>query len=314
MISLALGYITGRRNPKWEWYFDAIRSQNRKRVTQIIVIDYYAQVCDDWTQTDVEKRQEYLFDSAGDLWPLVKWSSPKPTIWQGPHRVTRGNHWAMSNARNTAICLCKADWLSLSDDRCALSPMWMAGIKRAIAHNYIMFGAYEKHHGLRVHNGVAVASDKHVASDNRLAVSKGKIAVANGAWGYGCTLAAPLTWLLDAGGYPEKADGLSFEDVLASMVWHRRKYPMRYDPMSMVIQDRTPSELDAPFIRNDKGEIGTPRDKSHAALEVIGAKDKCENEFDLREERERVLRGEPWRIPDRTDPRDWFDGSRISDL
>jgi hypothetical protein len=316
MISLAIGFITGRKDCKFEWFAASLANQMRSTVKQVVVVDFYSQVCDDWTQRDVDARREYFFDTASrfGMSKMLAVSPPKPTIWAGPHRVTKENWWHVANCRNTFFCLARTDWVACNDDRCVLGPKWMDGVRHAINHNCIAYGAYEKHFGLRVKRGRVIGSDRQTAWDNREAIASGKIVRVDGSWAYGCTFAMPLKWALDVNGVPEKCDGMSFEDICYGKILEQNKYPMKYLPQMKVIQDRTPGSLDKPFRREDKGELGTERDKSHASLIHIAAKTRSENEFDLREERERVLRGEPWRIPDRTDPRDWFDNSPIIGL
>lgn len=313
VITIALH--TGRTRPKFEWFFDSLKHQKGlKRVKQIIIVDFYAQACDGWTKEDVLERREEVKNAAGDFLPIVQWVPPKPTIWQGPHRVTRDNHWAMSNARNTSICLCRNEWLVMLDDRCVLEPGYITAVKRAISGKFILFGGYQKHHDLIVRDGRVVHIGTISGKDNRLDESHGRMKSVGGGWAYGCSVAAPLEWLLQVNGYPELADGLSFEDVLLGSILEANGFPMKYDPHCRVTQDRTPSEMDNPFIRNDKGELGTTNDKSHKSLEVIGAKKRSEHEWDLRQIRADVLSGKPFPIPSNPDPRDWFDQTPIRGL
>jgi hypothetical protein len=313
MVTIA--FHTARRDPKFSWLFDSIRRQKGiSRVTQIIVVDYYAQTYADWSVDEFEARNREIFlaSAANRMSTRIDRVAPKPNIWQGEYRITKENWWAMSNCRNTSFCLCRNPWIVLLDDRCVLSPDWMSGVRRAMAGNYIAFGSYEKHYGLSVRNGVVQGSEKVTGVDNRLALARGRTVKANGAWAYGCNLALPLELALQVNGYPERADGLSFEDVLFGMVLHNNGFPMRYDPAMKVTQDRTPSELDAPFKRSDKGV--SPNDKSHASLTVIGGVKRSENEHNLRAVREAVLKGEPFPLPDPTkEYRDWYDNSLIKD-
>lgn len=314
-MSLTVAYITGRTRARFDWFFDSLaRQKGLKRVTQIIIVDFYTS--DDMGDMEAAKRTDSVglaAKKAGIVIDLIDHVPPKPTIWQGPHRITKENWWAMSSARNTAFALCKNPWIALLDDRCVLAPDWMTGIKRAIAGNYVVFGSYEKHYGLNVRNGLVTGSEHVSGVDNRLAMAKGKLVKANGAWAYGCNLALPLEIALKVNGYPEKADGMSFEDILFGMVLHNNHYPLRYDPNMRVIQDRTPADMDKPFRREDKGV--SPNDKSHASLDEIGGKKRSENEHDLRAIRNLVLNGGQFPVPDPNgDYRDWFDGQPIREL
>lgn len=317
MITAA--YITGRRQPRFDWFFDSLRLQKRvEKVTQITVVDFYAQVMQDWPGNMVEARRDEVLSAAAraDFEKITQWVPPKPTIWQGPHRVTRGQWWANSSNRNTAICLCRNPYLLLLDDRCVLLPGVLDGAWHSIKKKYAMCGGYEKRHDLGVMNGVITASGIVSGSDNRDHMANGKIVPANGAWFYGCLTCVPIEWWLNVNGYPEDADALSFEDVLAGMAIHNNGYPIRFNPNARIVEDRTPSQMDKPFLRTDKGV--SPLDKSHKSLEVLGGAKRFEHSWghwNLREIREQVLNGGAFPIPDpNAEYRDWFDGSLINGL
>ena len=57
--------------------------------------------------------------------------TPKPTPWQGPHRLTSRDYAAIANARNTALCLATYDYVAFLDDRAHLGPEWLAAERRA---------------------------------------------------------------------------------------------------------------------------------------------------------------------------------------
>jgi glycosyltransferase involved in cell wall biosynthesis len=305
VISLAIGYITGRREPKWEWFFDSLRRQNHKRVTQIIIIDYFAQLVDDWGSEDVFQRKQRLRESAGDLWPLVTWHEPRPNIWQGQHRIMRENWWAASAARNTAIALCRTDWIAFLDDRCVLTPNWMPGIRRAIELNYCVFGGYEKRHGMNVKNGVIVEPGTVTGTDNRAGIANGKVVKVGGNWCYGCTLALPLKWALEVNGFSEDyADGCSMEDILFGMTLQNSGFSMRYDPSMKIIEDRTPEQCTEKYRREDKGV--SPNDKSHKLLEVFSNAKTSMNSYSLSAVRNDVLSGKPFPLPSASHI-DWYD-------
>lgn len=312
-MSLTVALITGRRDAKFEWLFESLRRQRGfDRVTQIVVVDFYAQSCDDWTNTDVVLRHTQVLNAAGKLRPLIQHAPPKPTIWQGPHRVTKGNWWANSNARNTAIALCRNEWIALCDDRCVLQPGWMQAVKAAMKKQYIVFGSYQKRHNLVVNSGIIQDMGALSGMDNRDEIAKGKVVKATGQWAYGCTFAMPVEWALEVNGVPEQADGMSFEDILFGMILQNNGFPMRYDPSMRMIQDRTPSELDKPFRREDKGV--SPNDKSHASLVQIGGMKRSAHDWELRQVRADVLAGKPFPVPSNPDPCDWYDNEPIRGL
>jgi glycosyltransferase involved in cell wall biosynthesis len=311
MISLAIAYVTGRKNCRFDWLFSSLALQNTKRITQIIVVDFYAQEHHDigWTRENVNERKNDLFGQA-EKYGFVKFlthAPVRPNIWQGPHRIMRENWWAASAARNTAMAHCRADWIAFLDDRCVLTGGWMPAIKRAIQHNYIAFGSYEKHHNLAVRNGTPLGNLEvtRTASDNREAICGGGIVKAEGHWCYGCTLALPLKWALKVNGFSEDyADGCSMEDILFGMTLQNSGFPMRYDPSMKIIEDRTPSECTEKYRREDKGV--SPNDKSHKLLEVFANAKTSMNSYSLSAVRNDVLSGKPFPLPSASHI-DWYD-------
>jgi hypothetical protein len=309
MISLAIAYVTGRKNCRFDWFFDSLAHQNTKRVTQIIVVDFYAQEHADlgWTREHVNERKNELFgaaERAGFSKHLVH-TPVRPNIWQGPHRIMRENWWAASAARNTAIALCRTDWIAFLDDRCVLTPNWMPGIRRAIELNYCVFGGYEKRHGMNVKNGVIVEPGTVTGTDNRAGIANGKVVKVGGNWCYGCTLALPLKWALQVNGFAEDyCDGVSMEDIIFGMCLASNGFPMRYDPRMKMIEDRTPSECTEKYRREDKGV--SPNDKSHKLLEVFANAKTSMNSYSLSAVRNDVLSGKPLPPPSASHI-DWYD-------
>src|SRR5688572_836003 len=134
MKSLTVCYITCRKNHKFEWFMDSLKLQPGYTTDiKVIRVDLY---CD-------ERHME------GDVLVVP----PKPNVWQGKHRKTKENWWAIANAKNTGICLCETEWFSTADDRSVLVPTWLGAVKEAMEKNYVVAGAYEKVHNLRVENG-----------------------------------------------------------------------------------------------------------------------------------------------------------------
>lgn len=137
-----------------------------------------------------------------------------------------------------------------------------------------------------------------------------------GQWLFGCTLALPLSFALQVNGYEELMDGLSMEDVIFGKQLEAHNFPIFYDPRFKIVEDRTPSESGPVMRREDKGEKGTVRDKSHAALDRFANKLRADNwGTDLSKVREIALITGQFPIPDPTvEWRDWFDNERIADF
>lgn len=293
---LTIAYITGRYAPMFGWTFDSLEKQvGSENDIDIIVIS----------------AQDVSFPYQ------VKVSAPKYSVWQGKHRLTSSEWWAMSNARNTAICLAQDGYIVFLDDRCVLQPGWLHAVREAMDGNYAIAGTYKKVHNLVVKDGLAASWDNET-QDSRMPYASNKEGPApcGGEWFFGCSCGLPLEWALNIGGYDEDCDSLSFEDCIFGIMLEKNGYPIRFDPRMAIIQDRTPGQLGPEYKRTDKGI--SPCDKSHRILEMVqkGGRHKAPNYFGeggIRALRERVLKGEPFPIM-QVPQNDWFDGQLVKDF
>lgn len=308
--SLTICVITGRDHPREDWLFHSLQSQllREEWVHRFIIVD-----------AGVWAEDSYLTEPH---WPCLVQivSRPKPTIWQGEHRVTREDWWAASNARNTGLALADTEWIWFLDDRLVLGEHCVQSLREAMEANYAVFGSYEKRHGMRVENGVIVEPGVVTGEDDRMGVLR---AIGHpldqprafgpewgAGWGYGCCVALPVRWALQVGGFEQAMDGHGFEDVIFGMMLGNSGLPLRYDPRMRVIEDRTPDKCGKVYRKEDKGV--SPHDKSHRSLELFGKAFQTSNRAQLLQSRAAVLRGEPW--PVLLDPlTDWWDGERIGE-
>ena len=89
---------------------------------------------------------------------------------------------------------------------------------------------------------------------------------------------------------------------------------MYYDSRMRIIEDRTPTEIGGALKRGGKKGKNTPwDDKDYKILDIMRASTTSGNSYDLRELREKVLKGEPF-PPPTASHRDWFDDELISEL
>lgn len=116
-------------------------------------------------------------------------------------------------------------------------------------------------------------------------------------------------------GFPEDiCDGLGFEDIAFGILLRNNNLDMRYDSRMRIIEDRTQSEIGGALKRGGKKGPNTPwDDKDYKILELMGNAKTSGNSFNIRELRQRTLKGEPF-PPPTASHLDWFDGSPISDL
>lgn len=309
---LTIAYLTNRKEPHIEWFFRSLRRECKGHCadTKVIVVDFWCN-----------------HRPAGFVNEGVIHVPPKPTVWQGHHKLTKDNWFAASNARNTALCLAPDGWIAHVDDLSVLMPGWLSCVREAMNNNYIACGSYRKVNKLIVEEdgsvpnwAPVVGQDKagktiEIGLDTRFPQVKQDLTPHTGGWLYGCSLAAPVEALLSINGWPEDlCDGMGYEDVYTGIVLHNAGFRLMYDRRMMTLESEEghrPTRDDATFIRRDPGV--SPNDKSHAALAVAQSSTRFENVSvgNIRDLRARLLRGDPF--PPRTEPAyEWFSKQHLS--
>lgn len=295
MQSLSIIYTTSREEPEFDWFMESLRSQwdfQNDHCPCIIVVDFHK-----------EKREKKY----GDIHTL-----PKPTQWQGRHRLTSEDFWAVSSGRNTGICLAKSDYVVFVDDRCVLGPEWVKAVKEAMAGGYMVCGSYEKRVNMEGDNGKILSMGQMVSLDNRLEhsmrIGLPEVSDCAGNWVYGCGIAMPLDWVLQVGGFEEAMDGAGFEDCIYGLMCQNNGFSIKYDRRMHLIEDRTPGFTGKPMRREDRGL--SPNDASHRALEIFGTAKNTSNRHLLLQSRKAILEGKDF--PLFIGPTDWWDACPIS--
>lgn len=311
---ISIGIITARPDPKFDWFFQSLRLQGGlESLGQIILIDFFAQPCDNWTQNDVDKRREVVMKQAADagFYNYVEWHPPMPTVWAGPNRLPKDNWWHAAACRNTVLCHAKHEFVACLDDRFVLMPTWMDAVRQAEQEKYVVCGTYQKRSNMTVVDGVIQHGGTITGEDSRLKVTNGHKFKCGGPWCFGCTFALPLEWALNVNGVDSTCDGLSMEDVIFGNTLTNAGYPIYYDPRMSMVEDRTPGQLGTPMRREDKGI--SPNDKSHGLLSKMRGVKRAIHPIDLRKIRDSVLAGNPF--PPAWGPtEDWWDGQKTSEM
>jgi len=306
MNTLTICYFTNRPDPKIRWFFDSLHRETGGDYTgiKVVVVDFFA-----------SERQ----------WVIgipITHVAPKPTVWQGPHRLTKQDYFAASNARNTAICHAPDGWIAFVDDLSVLLPGWLNAVREAMREGYIVLGAYKKMKKLVVENGSVVSYEDFPGGvDSRWNLGRDNRPVtAAGSWLFGCSLAAPVSALVAIGGFPEICDGLGMEDCTAGMMLQNCDYTFKYDRRMLTYESEEDHAQLPVFLREDPC-IGDPdsrprNDMSHAALRIFqGAKyhPGYFNDGGIAALRQHVLAGGEFPIQQHPVHR-WFDGIELSKL
>ncbi len=302
MKSLTIAYITSRKEPHVEWFLDSLVPQLTERVTVIIVDGCKTST----TGLDGAMMTETRSFVSPNPNIEIKHVEPKPTIWQGVHRITPEDWWAKSNALNTAIALCQTEWIAFMDDRSVLLPGWLDVIKQAMDGPYAVCGAYQKRVNMEVVNGVITNQGTLIGSDSRRDLPHPQLSKD---W-YGGHGALPLEWCLAVNGFSEDyCDSLGLEDAMFGHTLYYSGFEQRYDSRMKIVEDRTQGQIDGALRRSDWGE--SPNDASHAIVAAFQGQRTSMNSYNLRSLRESVLAGNPFPPPTASHTH-WYSGEDIA--
>lgn len=319
---LTIAYMTNRHDCRIEWFADSLWNQWKsiKNPLTIVVVDYWAE---EFGRRAVFLEKLKKFENAGvDIIHVT----PKPTVWQGKHRLTKEDYFAAANARNTAICLAKDGWLAYVDDLSVLLDGWLERVLLAMKGNYIVLGTYEKVLDLKVEGGKpTMFTSRPVGMDSRMnhfivhhsdAANDG-IVQAGGSWLYGCSLAAPVEAFLSINGWDENCDSMGAEDYPCGYMMERRGYKLMFDTKMKTFESEELHHVEHAFKRIDKPNVKGQKDASNAYLTLMmhTQMNWAPNYFQktIADERKRVLETGKFTctlIPEH----DWRDGQPIREM
>lgn len=226
---------------------------------------------------------------------------PKPSVWQGPQRVTTRDFWAASNARNTGIVVARRDYVAFLDDRCQLGHRWLECLRRAARERESVYaGSYDKD------------DDEPIVDHRRLRFPGGRRGI-SGNWLYGGSIALPLSWVLEVNGFEEGCDGLAMEDVVFGDQLVNAGYRLDFVADMYVRKIRRGAVKQHGMSALDKGS-GRLR-KSLVARQRFGRRRRTEFTPDLRILREEYVRlGRFSDLELLVEPVDWYDGQPLREL
>lgn len=306
---LTCAYMTNRMDCRFEWFADSLHNETGGDYTDIrvVCVDFFA-----------ASRQITC------KCPSFLHTPPKPSVWQGPHRLTTRDYFAASNARNTAICHAPDGYIAFVDDVSVLLPGWLARVRAAQSGRYVACGTYEKVRDLVVTNGIATSAthtahgiDDRLFQAAKLSIPTDRLIPCTGSWAFGCSLAIPVQAALDVNGYDEDCDSMGAEDYPFGHMIERSGYSLFLDPNMKTLESEELHYVEPPFLRIDKPNIKGHRDGSNAYVSMLsGGRNRAPNYFGdggLRALRERILGGEPFPIT-QVPQHDWRDSQPLSEM
>lgn len=222
---------TLRKEPKFDWMADSFANALAKHPNikvELIVVDGQL-----WYMED---RREQLADAVAGRFPY-KHIEPKPTPWQGPERITSRDHFALCNARNTALIAMTTGHAAFFDDCIVLDPDWTYWHNKAAEKGIAMCGSFRSYTTASVVNGEIACGVFHPAGEKDSRDQTGNIKRGYGSWMWGLNISFPLSYSLMANGYDEHYDGAAgVEDCDKGCRLERLGCPIIYNPKCMIYQ------------------------------------------------------------------------------
>jgi len=248
---------------------------------------------------------------------------PKPTVWQGPYRLTKKDFFAPSNARNTALCYAKGSHIVYVDDLSLLGDRWMEAVRDAVAQGYICCGAFQKVKNMNVWGGRMMNFEHYPEGcDQRWPNGDDNKAVPGYAsWLFGCSVVIPVAALEKINGWPEAicdASGTGAEDTSTGQVLVNTGHILKYDRRLFTYESEELHQQEPQMHRIERGIIGDKNNSmSWAVVRMVQNAKHFDNDFhgfpDIAALRRHILKGGEFPIP-KTPEHLWYNGTALSEL
>lgn len=214
MISFV--HVTGRADPKWEWYCDALVNQAT------------SQELKDWQFTFIDRSLWAPWSPRAKEGDQIAFADPfyhngerrlqlerivngrfryshvptMPNIYQGPFRLTSKDWFFAGVARNSGIITARHPYIMFCDDLALPCPQWLSQVRHAADHKYLCAGMYRKSLKVVVENGRLISHEDHPGGvDSRMPHgSDTGIVPWSGAGVFGCSFGVPLENALQTDG------------------------------------------------------------------------------------------------------------------
>jgi hypothetical protein len=309
---LTIAYITFRERPRFEWFVKSLRRECSGDFAglQIIVIDGRL-----WH--DPNRGTELKAVADGMEFQHVP---PKPTVWQGPHRLTSKDYFAAASVRNTAFCYAQGGHVTFVDDLSVLRPGWLHSHREAAAGHYVLSGLTDKIKNISVDdNGDVISYDEHPPGKDsrRTQFPATGVHPSNGSWLYGGTFSVPLEGALKVNGQDEICDSIGGEDYDFGIRLARAGYVLRITAECATYEDEDAHHTESPMVRLDKpwsGSMGPYG--SNVLYNRLMQENRflpLGNNFNLRELREKILAGDTFPVTGQPD-KYWLDGQPLTEM
>jgi glycosyltransferase involved in cell wall biosynthesis len=270
-----------------------------------------------------KNRREELADAVAGRFPY-RHIEPKPSLWQGPHRLTSNDRWDACGARNTGFIAAKYPYVVFLDDSMEVDIGWFFQILKAYQQNLTHAGTY-----------VSLDSNREPVKggEDHRKIQCPDEQIVFGGWLYGMNMSVPLNAALAVDGYDEVYSGAGgVEDNDFGVRLHRYGCKTLWLPDSIVYQLMDHHEPVCGLAGGDSKTVGFKELVKPKERKLKNGMVRFANEFLteklLTEDTERYLplkkrniaelrklywEGKPLPIP--TWPKfDWRDGQSLKDM
>lgn len=264
--TVGIVYVTGREEPAFDWFADGLAAQlGDGDDIQVIVVDAFR---------SPERSERFARAARGRF--ALRHVAPKPTPWQGPHRLTRAEYFAAASARNTGLVHARTPYVVFVDDCSVPMPGWWAGMKRAAARGDVVTGTYRRAWGMRVEAGRLVDARVEAGGvDTRWSFGDDARPVpVAGNHLYTPSMGAPRERLLAINGFDEMCDPAACEDWQLGVRLAQAGAPILYDRSMLTVESEDAQRTGRPLLRVDP-EL--PADAYMARLAEFGVSRRVVN-------------------------------------
>lgn len=309
-------YITCRKNPKLELFINTLYQQvfdlnfDITKI-QLVIVDFELQY-------DTSRLENFgkIINNRFDYVHV----EPKPSKYQGKHKLTKVNYFSASGPRNTGVCYSKYDYLVFIDDLSAMGPNSFSHIVDYANKKIVVGFSYQKVNGLEFNNNKLYFKEHSSGIDSRIQ-NKDFFRQIQGAQLYGYN-ASPLYEILKVNGYDEICASMGGEDyhyghrlqlagVKIYYSEHVRFYESEYDEgngITSVFIRRDPLLEKEKYLyllkkyNVDKRHVNEGRyDLSHLVLDILMQRDKSwteGNNYHLTDLRNKIINGGQFDLTD----------------
>jgi len=233
---LSIIYITFREHCKFEWFIHPLirqTAQYDRSKMEVIVVDGFLD------NTNQAERRAFFEHEVNNSFRL-KHVSPKPTQWQGPHRLTPENYFAAANTRNTGACYASYPSLVFVDDLGCIADTWFKAVYDASIADEINCGAYTKVSDIQIDENYRFAGgDTKGGVDARLGLYNKSKSTCSGSQLYGSSFTIPKAAFFSVNGQNEMCDGGGAEDYDFGLRLERAGHRFYYNKEMMIHESNT---------------------------------------------------------------------------